>query len=248
LIERVLELDESQDFSDALIHLGFIDAIFSEAVGDVVGNRHGIEESAFLEDEADLAAEIQEIDFGHRRNFVTQHVDSSLTRMEKARGEFERERFAGACFAEKNHGFAGEDFEREAAENVAFVKGHADVVEGYDRVGVVRRAARRRWDGAGGHAVVRRLIAHEKLKDVALITSFVARDRSSQGPSTARADAFARANAKKKRRLAPVGMTALGGCAIGLGDIGRKQIHRAKGARWRRVPRCARNDRRVGGQ
>src|SRR5580704_63040 len=65
LIESVFELDEFQDFADALVDFGFIDAIFAETVGDVVGDGHGVEERAFLEDEADLAAEIEEIDFGH---------------------------------------------------------------------------------------------------------------------------------------------------------------------------------------
>ncbi len=61
----MFELDEFQDFADALVDFGFIDAIFAETVGDVVGDGHGVEERAFLEDEADLAAEIEEIDFGH---------------------------------------------------------------------------------------------------------------------------------------------------------------------------------------
>jgi hypothetical protein len=47
------------------------------------------------------------------------------------------------------------------------------------------------------------------------------RDTSKRGSSTARADAFAGANAKKKRRLASVGMTVLGGCGAvsGAADV-----------------------------
>src|SRR5262249_11523817 len=37
-IERVLEFDESQDFSHALVDFGFVNLVFAETVGDVVGD------------------------------------------------------------------------------------------------------------------------------------------------------------------------------------------------------------------
>jgi hypothetical protein len=173
-VEGVFEFDELQDFADALIDFRFVDAIFAETVRDVVGDGHGIEERAFLEDKADLAAEVEEIDFGHGRDFVAEDTDSALRRMQEASGEFEGECFAGSGFAKEDHGFAREDFKGEAVEDVAFVEAETHVLKGYDGVGVVGRAPGRSGDGTSGH-----------------LLDWLVADRSKRDSSTMQADAFA---------------------------------------------------------
>ena len=55
LLDGVFELDELERFDHAVVSLFFRDAIFVEAVGDVVFNGEGVEEGGLLEDHADAA-------------------------------------------------------------------------------------------------------------------------------------------------------------------------------------------------
>ena len=73
------------------------------------------------------------VPFGHGGNFLAEDVDGSAGRFEQAGGELERESFAGAGFAEQHQSFALRNGEGDAAQNIAFVKSHVDVVEGHHR-------------------------------------------------------------------------------------------------------------------
>src|SRR5690242_7937187 len=125
----VLELDEAESFLDAGIDFVFIGAFFTEAVSDVFTDGHGVEKSAFLKDETDFAAEIEQFPFGHGLDVMAEDGDASGGRLEKAGGHFEGESLAGAGFAEKDEGFTGHGAKGDVAENIAFVEGDADVFE-----------------------------------------------------------------------------------------------------------------------
>ena len=97
--EGLLELDEAECFADALVDFGFVHGFLAEAEGNVVRDGEGIEERAFLEDEADLAAEIQQLGFGHFAYVVAHDEDLAGIGMNEASGEAHDQGLAGAGFA-----------------------------------------------------------------------------------------------------------------------------------------------------
>jgi hypothetical protein len=118
-----------EDFLNARLDFVFVDAVFMKAVGNIFADGQGVEEGAFLKDEADLAADFQEIRFGHSRDVLAENLNTAGIGTKQARSEFEQKSFAGAGFAEEDYSFAFLGGEGDAAKNFTFVKGEADVFE-----------------------------------------------------------------------------------------------------------------------
>src|SRR5258708_19555180 len=104
-VNGVGEFDEMEDFLDARLDFIFVDAVFVKAVGNIFADGQGVEEGAFLKDEADLAADFQEIRFGHSRDVLAEHLNTAVLGAKQAGSEFEQKSFAGAGFAEKDYTF-----------------------------------------------------------------------------------------------------------------------------------------------
>src|SRR5882762_8822744 len=136
-----------EDFFYARLDFIFVDAVFVTAVGNIFADGQGVEEGAFLKDEADLAADFQEIRFGHSRDVLAENLNTTGIGTKEARSEFEQKSFAGAGFAEKDYSFAFLGGEGDAAKNLTFVKGEADVFEFNGRLADCRK---RCCQAAGG--------------------------------------------------------------------------------------------------
>jgi len=134
-IDGVFEGDELERFDDAAVNLLLGDAVFVEAVGDVVTDGEGVEESRLLEDHADAAAEFEEVDFGHRGDVVAEDVDGSGVGLEEAVYELHEDGFAAACGAEDDAGFAALDGEGDVLEDGFNVEDDGDIV--YDDDGLL---------------------------------------------------------------------------------------------------------------
>src|ERR1700676_801710 len=150
-IESVLEFDEAQDFADAAVDFLFGHFVFVEAVGDVVGYGHGVEERTLLKDKTDAAAEGQQVPLVHRGDWLVEDANAAGGRAHESGGQFEGEGFAGAGFAEEHQRFAVFYGEFHALENFAFGKADAYGIERYDRSGVLgwrgERSAHRQQRG-----------------------------------------------------------------------------------------------------
>src|SRR5258707_3862731 len=128
-VNGVGEFDEMEDFFYARLDFIFVDAVFVKAVGNIFADGQGVEEGAFLKDEADLAADFQEIRFGHSRDVLAENLNTAGIGTKQARSEFEQKGFAGAGFAEEDYSFTFLGGKGDAAKNFTFVKGEADVFE-----------------------------------------------------------------------------------------------------------------------
>jgi len=135
LFDGVFELDEAQGFAHARLDFFFGDAIFAEAVGDVVADGERVEECAFLKDKANLAAEGEKLVFGHGGDVTAKYANATGIGLKQSRGELECEGLAGAGLTKKGEGFARGDGEGEVAEDVTFFKAEADILKGDDRIG-----------------------------------------------------------------------------------------------------------------
>src|SRR5882672_5286841 len=71
-IDGVFEFDEAENLADVWLDFVGIGAVFEEAIGDVFGDGHRIEERAFLKDKADFAAEVEEFTFGHAGEILSE--------------------------------------------------------------------------------------------------------------------------------------------------------------------------------
>jgi len=123
------EFNEAEDFLNAGLDFVFICTVFEKAVGDIFADSERVEESAFLEDEADLAASVEQFGLAQTGNFFVENANGAGIGAEEPRGELEEKSFAGAGFAEEDHGFALLGGKRDAAKNFAFIKAEADVIE-----------------------------------------------------------------------------------------------------------------------
>jgi hypothetical protein len=125
----VSEFDEAEDFTNARLDFVGVDTVFVKAVGHVFADGERVEESAFLEDEADLAANTEEFGFGDSGNVMAENADVARIGTKEAGSEFKEKRFAGAGFAEEDYGFALLGGGGDAAENFAFGKTEVNIIE-----------------------------------------------------------------------------------------------------------------------
>jgi hypothetical protein len=123
------EFDETEDFFYARLDFLFVHAVFVEAIGDVFAHSKGVEERAFLKDEADLAADFEKFRLGHSRDVLAENLNTAGIGTKEPGSKFEQKSFAGAGFAEKDYGFALPGGKGDAAKNFAFRKAEADVLE-----------------------------------------------------------------------------------------------------------------------
>src|SRR5579859_6882174 len=128
-IEGVSELHEAEDLADARFDFVGVDTVFVKAIGDVFSDGERVEERAFLKDEANLAADAEEFGFGDAGNVLAENADAAGIGAKEAGSEFKEKGFAGAGFAEEDHGFAFLGGEGDATENFAFGETEADIIE-----------------------------------------------------------------------------------------------------------------------
>src|SRR5262249_30937208 len=128
-IHCAFEFDKAKRFAYPRLDLVAVGAFLVKAVSDVVSNGHGIEQSAFLEDETDFAAEAKKVPFGHGTEFLAENAHGAGVCLQESGGEFEGKGFAGTGFAEEDESFARHDAEGDAAKDVAFVEADADGLE-----------------------------------------------------------------------------------------------------------------------
>src|SRR5262245_30690763 len=105
-IHSGFEFDKAQRLANFRLDVVRIGTILEKAVGDVVRDGHGIEESALLEDEPDFTTKAKEVALSHVAEIPAEDMDGACVWLEQAGGKFKRERFAGAGFAEENDRFA----------------------------------------------------------------------------------------------------------------------------------------------
>jgi len=125
----VSELHEAENFTDARFDFVGVDAIFVKAIGDVFTDGEGVKESAFLEDETDLAADAEKFGFRDAGNVLTENADAAGIGTQEAGSEFEEKSFASAGFTEEDNGFALLGGKSDAAEDFTFVKTEPDIIE-----------------------------------------------------------------------------------------------------------------------
>src|ERR1700674_2122423 len=123
----MLQLDEAQRFTHALLDLLCIDTFLAQAVRDIVCHCQRIEQRAFLKHEPNLPTKVQQLPLGHFRNFFPQHAYASAQRLEKSGRELERQCFSGPRLSEEHECLARQYLKGNAAQNITFVKTHVDV-------------------------------------------------------------------------------------------------------------------------
>ena len=128
-LDGLFHFDEAQRLAHLGFDFGFGHVFLAHAEGNIVEDVEGIEQRAFLKDETDAAAEIEELFFGHLAYILTHHQDLAGIGTNQAGGEFHDEGFAGAGFAEEDFGFAVRDVKRNATENISCFETQVDIAE-----------------------------------------------------------------------------------------------------------------------
>jgi len=121
------EFDEAEDFFYTRRDFLFPDAVLVEAVGNIFADGKGVEERAFLKDEADLAANFEEFGLGDSRDVLAENLNAAGIGTKEPGSKFEQKSFAGAGFAEEDYGFALPCGEGDAAKNLTFREAEADI-------------------------------------------------------------------------------------------------------------------------
>ena len=129
-VEVFFEFDDAEGFADAFFEFFVVaDAGFVEGEGDVLGDVHGIEEGAVLEEDAEFAADGAELAFFHVRDIGAVDGDGALIGLEEADEMFEEDAFSTATGADEDGALAAGDSEVDALEDVLVSEGFMDVVD-----------------------------------------------------------------------------------------------------------------------
>ena len=123
------ELDEVEDFFDALVRLVGGDSFLVEAVGDVVFDVEGVEEGGLLEDHADAVTKLETVDLAHGDDVLAEDLDGTGVGLDEAIDELEQDGFAAARGAEDDELLAGVDAEGDVFEDGFVVEFNGDVFE-----------------------------------------------------------------------------------------------------------------------
>ena len=127
--------------------------MFAKRKGDVVGNRHAVEEGGALEDKAIAGAEVGQIAFPHGGERLAFEPHLSLGGPYEADHRLQQHGLAAAAFAEHHERLAGRDVERDVPQHLLLPELHGepfDLEQGW--LGLI--AAGCRQGGGGGHGGV----------------------------------------------------------------------------------------------
>jgi len=130
----LLELDELQRFDDARVGLLFRDVLLVQAVGDVVLDGEGVEESGLLKDHPDVGAELEEVALGHGDDVFAEDEDVAGVGPDEAVGELHEDGFAAAGGTEDHASLARGDRKGDVHKNRLQVKGNGHLLEDDDRI------------------------------------------------------------------------------------------------------------------
>jgi hypothetical protein len=128
-VAGVAEFDEAEDFFHAGLDFLFVNVIFVKAVGDIFADGEGVEQSAFLEDETDLAARSEQLGFGQAGDVFAENADAAGIGAQESGSKFEQKSFPCAGLAEKDYGFTFLSGESDTAKNFTFLEAEADIIE-----------------------------------------------------------------------------------------------------------------------
>jgi hypothetical protein len=147
-LEVFFEFNDAEGFADAIFESFVIaDTGFAEGEGDVLGDVHGVEEGAVLEEDAEFAADGAEFAFLEVRDFGAIDDDGALIGLEEADEVFEEDAFTAAAGADEDGALATGDIEVDAAKDVLMSEGFLEAVD-FEEVPVGRLLG-----GVGGRAL-----------------------------------------------------------------------------------------------
>src|ERR1700743_2551075 len=96
-VECVFELDEAQSLDDTLVYFFFRQVLFHKPVSGVVANGERIEERAFLENDANARAQLEQLLLRHSADFFSKNKDAARVWAHEAIGQTR----AASLFLEK---------------------------------------------------------------------------------------------------------------------------------------------------
>ena len=124
--------------------------MFAEREGDVVGDRHAVEEGGTLKDEPILGAEVGQVSFPHTGERLSLEPHFPTGGSHKADHRLEEHRLAAAALAEHHERLASGDVDRDVPQHRLLPELHGEPVDlEHGWLGLIA-SGYRLW-GGGGH-------------------------------------------------------------------------------------------------
>src|SRR5208282_4055580 len=121
-LRRMLQLHKPQNLLHPRRNDVFGGPVFLQTISHIFANRERVKQGAFLEYKPNLPAELQQLFFRFAGDFMTQGFYRATVRGEQTRGDFQRQCFSRARFAEEYECFPGLRGKCESLQDRTFFK------------------------------------------------------------------------------------------------------------------------------